>query len=506
MSQPHAHVYDDYSRARIGFFFGLTGTQLAIVGLGVLPALWATSQGRWATAGVLLLAWAMVTALVVTPVRGRSATGWLVAATAHAAGAVAGWARFRSHATRGQVGDLATVDLPGVLSGIEVHEAPPAGPEQRRVAVIQDHTVRTWAVTAAVTHPGIGWSDPATRDRYGAGLADLLDAAARTGLVDEIVIVVRTVPEDGAQRDQWLTRHRRPGAPVAARTVNDELQATLTGASVRTEAFVTVVVPEARIGRDAKEAGGGFTGRAQVLHSVMGEVEAHLRGGLGMSQVQWLTSPELAVACRTGFAPGDRVGIIDALTAAATHGGVNTEVPWALAGPSGADPVVRHYSHDAWNSVSATVKLPTKGAVMGALAPVLTPAQAGERRSFMVAYPIIPGHVADRHSASGAWKADMADGLRAKAKVRQRARSQQESEKVRDLDRKLARGNALTRPYAICTVTVPKTARVAEYGRRLDAAIRSAGFAPLRLDLSQDAAFAASTIPLGTSLTRRGSA
>ena len=498
------HVYDDYSRARIGFFFGLTGWQLAAIGLGVLPVLWATSRGDWAAAGAFLASWVALAAVVVTPVRGRSATGWLVAVTAHAAGTLTGWTRYRSRASRGATEDLDEVDLPGVLAGVEVHEAPPAGPDQRRVALIQNHTVRTWAVTASVTHPGIGWSDPATRDRYGAGLATLLDAAARTELVDEIVIVVRTVPEDGAERDQWITRHRRPGAPTAARVINDDLQASLTGASVRTEAFVTVVVPESRIGRDAKEAGGGFGGRARVLQSLTAEVEAHLRGGLGMSDVHWLTSPELAVACRTGFAPGDRVGIIDALHAAITNPGVNTDVPWAMAGPSGADSVVRHYSHDAWNSVSATIKLPVRGAVLGALAPVLTPAEAGERRSFMVAYPIVPGNVADRHSASSEWKADMADGLRAKAKVKQRARSREETDKVRDLDRKLARGNALTRPYAICTVTVPKTARVAEYGRRLDAAVRSAGFAPLRLDLSQDAAFAASSIPLGTSLTRKG--
>ena len=58
----------------------------------------------------------------------------------------------------------------------------------------------------------------------------------------------------------------------------------------------------------------------------------------------------------------------------------------------------------------------------------------------------------------------------------------------------------------MCTVTVPKSARVAEYARRLDAAVRRAGFAPLRLDLSQDVAFAASTIPLGISLTRTGDA
>ena len=51
-----------------------------------------------------------------------------------------------------------------------------------------------------------------------------------------------------------------------------------------------------------------------------------------MSDVHWLTSPELAAACRTGFAPGDRVGIIDALHAATTNPGVNTDVPWAMAG------------------------------------------------------------------------------------------------------------------------------------------------------------------------------
>src|ERR1035437_6902566 len=61
-------------------------------------------------------------------------------------------------------------------------------------------------------------------------------------------------------------------------------------------------------------------------------------------------------ACRTGFAPGDRAGIIDAIAQRERDPGVNADVPWAMAGPSGADPVVRHYSHDAWNSASATIR------------------------------------------------------------------------------------------------------------------------------------------------------
>ena len=92
--------------------------------------------------------------------------------------------------------------------------------------------------------------------------------------------------------------------------------------------------------------------------------------------------------------------------------------------------------------------------------------------------------------------------LREKAKVKTSTKTRDQAEQVRSLEAKLSRGHALTRPYAIATVTVPKTAQVGEYGRRLDASIRAAGYAPLRLDLAQDAAFAASVLPLGVSPTR----
>ena len=143
---------------------------------------------------------------------------------------------------------------------------------------------------------------------------------------------------------------------------------------------------------------------------------------------------------------------------------------------------------------------------MGALAPVLTPTEPGERRSYLVAYPILKQSTAARQSATGEWMADLGGALRAKAKVKQGTKALDEAGKVRALEAKLARGNSLTRPYAVCTVTVPKTARVAEAGRLLDSAVRRSGFAQLRLDLSQDTAFAATTVPLGISLTRKGDA
>lgn len=318
--------------------------------------------------------------------------------------------------------------------------------------------------------------------------------------------MVRTVPEDGVERELWVANHRRSGSPELAERINTDLAHGLTQAAVRTEQFITIVVPESRIGRTAKESGGGLEGRCRELYLLMAEIEAQLRGPLGMTSVHWLTSPELALACRTGFAPGDRAGIVEALAMREKDARVNADVPWTMAGPSGADAIVRHYSHDAWNSISSTIKLPERGAVMGALAPILTPSESGERRSFMVAYPIVSQSKADRQSGNAEWAADTAEALRNKLGVKMRAKQREDAEKARGMDHKLARGNTLTRPYAVCTVTIPKTARISEFGRRLDASVRRAGFAPLRLDVSQDAGFAASTIPLGTSLTRRGDA
>ena len=502
-------IYADYQKDRIGWFFGLSGPQLALVAMATLPAMWAISEQAWLSALLFAGIWGVVFVVTVVPVHGRSATGWMWATTAYAVGGLARWTSFRAKASRGQLADeneLEDPDLPGALQGVQIHDGPPHGSQLRKVAVIQDHATKTWAVTASVVHPGIGMDDVAARDRYGEALAGLLDVAGRTEKIDEILIMVRTVPEDGAERELWVQRHRRSDAPQLADQINADLAQGLTRASVRTEQFVTIVIPEARIAKSAKESGGGFEGRCRELHLLMAEVEAQLRGPLGMTSVRWLSSPELALACRTGFAPGDRAGIVEALALAEKEPGVNADIPWAMAGPSGADATVRHYSHDAWNSISSTIKLPNRGAVMGALAPILTPSESGERRSFVVAFPIVAQTKADRHSGNAEWAADLAEGMNEKLNRKTRASQREDAQKARALDAKLARGNALTRAYAVCTVTVPKTMRITEFGRRLDASVRRAGFAPLRLDLSQGTAFAASTVPLGISLTRTGDA
>ncbi|TFV88111.1 hypothetical protein E4P40_10400 [Blastococcus sp. CT_GayMR20] len=497
------HRYGDYTKDVSGWFLGMTGAQLALVTLAGVPALLALNAQAWGLFAGWLPVWALLAAVLLVPIRGRAAGRWLGDLCLHAIGGVMGWTVFGSRAAAGTAEDLSQADLPGVLAGIRTHDGPPYGQLFTRPVIVQDQAARTWAAVARVAHPGIGLAEPADRDRMGAGLAELCELAARTELVDILTLQVRTLPDDGAERTAWESAHAHPGAPTLAARVNALLSATLTPAAVRTEAFVTVVVGEGRIARAARESGGGVDGRARVLHSVMAEVEAALRGPVGCTAVTWLDSAGLAAAVRTGFAPGDRGQLVAADLAAASGQQLAAGLPMATAGPSTARAEMRHYAHDAWASVTDTVLLPDSGAVLGALAPVLVPTTAGERRCLTVFFHPLPLARATRLVGREEMSATTGNELRARMGFRQRARQRRDTERIGAADEKLAVGHALVRLSVAACATVPATWPVTEHGRRLDASVRAAGFVPLRLDLAQDSGFAAAAIPLGIGLPNR---
>src|SRR5690606_6830195 len=201
-------IYDDYQRDRIGWLFGLSGGQLTVLALASRPASWARSRGAGFSALLFALAWRLPRARPLVPRRGRSATGRVFPSPMYAVGGLLGWTSFRAQLPEGRAEHLDTPDLPGVLQGIKIHDGTPHGSQLQRVGVIHDDATKTWAVTAAVVHPGIGMKDTEERSRYGEALAGLLDVAGRTEKIDEILFMIRTVPEDGAERELWVTQHR----------------------------------------------------------------------------------------------------------------------------------------------------------------------------------------------------------------------------------------------------------------------------------------------------------
>lgn len=531
-------VYRDYQRDRVGWFFGLTGLQLGLLTAGSLPVFWAAHVGWWAGAFAGLVSWVGLLALVVVPVRGRSAVGWATASLLHTAAHLTGRTRWSSRLADGQPGDVDMPDLPAPLDALRVHEVSTRtlGAASQGLAVVEDASRRTWTVVARLQHSGLDWLTSEERDQRGAGLAALLDGACRTELVSEVQILVRVSPQSGAEREHWLAQDRDPTSSIntadvdgaqLARTVHDDLHRHLTLAAVMTETFLTLIVPDARLRRqarhDRRSGSGALDARLRLLAATATEVGQFAAAYVGVDDVRWLGSAALAEACRTGFHLDTETVLADARATArpgqVVPGGTDVEVgvPWAAAGPAHAEARPRSYAHDGWESASVSVLLPPRGAILGALAPVLTPGVVGERRCLLVAFPVMTATVADRVTASREWAADLGDGLRTRAGVRPRAKTRADQTTARGVDAKLVAGAALCRPYAIATTTIPSTdlsctgsegagsdASVSEATRRLEASVRRAGYAAQRLDLAHDTAFAAGCVPLGHTLTRTG--
>jgi hypothetical protein len=491
------------ARESQGWFLGLTGPQMTLVIAGCLPVWLAMAVGAWTGLLVWIPAWVLTIGLVCVPVRGWTAAQWLGVLVRYLVGTRTGWSHWQSRVAAGDLDQLEDADLPGVLAGVQVHDGPPLPGTACRVAVIQNHGCRTWAATARIEHPGIGLLAEDERTQMASGLAELCENASQSEMVELLAVCVRTVPDDGAARADWVRRHHSTEAPDLSVRINQTLESSLMPASVRREAFVTVVVAEDRVGRDARRAGGGVQGRARVLYGVLGEVETRLRGAIGCTRVTWLDTPGLAGAIRTGFEPGDAPGLASARIAAATDPGINARVPLAAAGPALALPTMRSYRHGDWESVTATVLLPQQGALLGALAPTLVPTRVGERRSLTVFLRPVSRHAADRSTGRDEVSAAMGREMRYRVGKVERAKQRRATQQVHDNDEKLARGRSLVRISAALSITVPAAWDVADFGRRLDASVRLCGFTPLPLDGAHDAGFAAAAIPLGTGLPRR---
>jgi hypothetical protein len=506
------------TRDRQAWLLGLSGPQFVVVLAAGFPTWMAIALGSWMVLLVVVPGWGLVALLACVPVRGHAAFQWIGILLRHGCGSVFGWSHFQSKAAAGvldlsdeggslsfdgEAGEAGEADLPGILSGVEIHDGPPMTGQHVRPAVIQNHATRTWAATARVVHPGIGMSDDADRFRMGAGLSEMMEAATAAHQIDMIAVQVRTVPDDGTERDEWVRRHARVDEPEVSARVNAQLESMTAGAAVRREAFVTVVVREDTISKDARRAGRGVVGRARVLYSLLAEVEARLTGSMGCTHVSWLDTAGLAVAIRTGFEPGDATALADAAIRHRSDPSIPAGVPVGACGPTSAVTAMRSYRHGEWESASSTILLPRKGARMGALARVLVPSQPGERRSLTVLYRPVSQRTADRSTGRAQMSAVMAGTLREKAGRVERAKDRQAMGTLHERDEKLEMGRSLVSVSSAVSITVPAHWNIQDFSRRLDASIRISGFTPLPLDGAHDTAFAIATIPLGSTMASK---
>lgn len=535
------------AKERPGWFLGLTGPQLIGLGLGGVPAWISVATGAWASLLLTLPVWLLIGAAVCVPVRGWSAWQWCGVVARHHWGGITGWSTFQSrlaagdlpvqpahHATYHPDGraahrpisqpahhpevptaapgehetvhhlDLDVADLPGALGVLRIHAVPGPGGTANGLGLVEDRRRQTWAATARLTHPGIGLADQAGRDLMGAGLTALLEAAAASETIEMLALHVRATPETRADRLAWLRDHTARTSPDLSTTVHAELEALTAAAAVRHEAYLSVVISDRRLTRGAGRRRREPAGRARLMAPLLAEVEGHLLGAMGCTHVRWLSSPDLAAVVRAGFDPADPTATDTKVTSSTDTGpdptSASGRVPWAAAGPTTAAASMRSYTHGAWQSVSSTLLLPRNGALMGALARVLVPDRAGERRALTVLLRPVGRVAALRSTERSGTSAAMAAELRRRVGRDERASDRRAAARVREADEKIERGRALVKVGIVAVATVPTSWDAHDAGRRLDAASRTCGFVAVPLDGAQDSAFAAAALPLGTGL------
>jgi len=271
--------------------------------------------------------------------------------------------------------------------------------------------------------------------------------------------------------------------------------------SVRHEVFVTVAVAEQRIRRAARESGGGVGGRAKVLLRHLSEVEQQLRG-LGATDVEWLSTQDLAAAIRTGYNPADAVPLHRAREEAGRGRTTVLGPPLAAAGPTAAPPPApRSYTHDAFTTVSYALLLPELTTRVGSLTRMLAVTAAGERRTLTLHYEPIPARRAGRQVEHDMWATEISQDLRTKRGFRINRRDRRRARETALHEQQLTAGHTMVRVAGAASITIASQRDVEDHAAAFEASARSCGYALLRLDLAQDSGFVAACLPVGVGLT-----
>ena len=284
------------------------------------------SVGQWRALLGLVPMWGVAAPLICLPIRGYSAFQWIGVLCPAPGRAASGWSRFQSRlppatstsATQTTIeddGDAGEADLPGVLSSIQIHDGPPMTGRDRTPG---DHP--------EPRHPHVGGHragrPPRYRDerrrrpvRMGAGLTETHRGRVRQQPDRRGRDLVRTIPDDGTERAEWVRQHARPDEPEVSARVHAQLESIdrRRGRAPRGLRYRGRSRGRHHQGRQARWARRDGSRTHPVL-GVLAEVEARLTGCDRLHAGRTgSTAPSSPVAIRTGFEPGDAPALADAV-------------------------------------------------------------------------------------------------------------------------------------------------------------------------------------------------
>jgi hypothetical protein len=355
-----SRTYFGWQQEKVAFMFGMSAQRAAMLGGGVLLAIWPLAASRLQAGLVTWPLSLLLVALAYVRIAGRTVDEWAVAYVSFSLLRNRQQNRFLSGpfnpATKAGGDASPTMDLPGILAPLTILEADTGNGQT--MAVIHNRADRTFSAVARIRFPGIGLVDSSRRDQRVAGWGQLLSGLCSEGSpIIRVQALQRLVPESGAALHRWHEDHLADTAPAAAVEITSSLLGTATLATSQREAYLVFTMDSARAAGPIKNAGGGTVGAAAVL-------VRHLRAlttSIGSADLQvegWLAPRDLAEVLRTAFDPHSARMLAERrakANAAAVRGLEPTAEPGVsvgVAGPVAAESVRAYYSHDGAQSVT----------------------------------------------------------------------------------------------------------------------------------------------------------
>ncbi len=511
MSTESSRTYFGWQQEKTPFMFGMSARRTAMLGGGILCAIWPLASSR-AAAGIVTWPLAVVlVALAFLRLSGRTVDEWVVAFVSFSLLRARGQNKFlsgpfapRAKAATGD--ETPRMDLPGILAPLTILEAKVDG--DAPMAIVHHRIDRTYTAVARIRFPGLGLVDSSRRDQRVAGWGGLLSSLCTEGSpIIRVQALQRLVPESGAALHRWHADHLAEQAPPAAVEITKSLLATATLATSQREAYLAFTLDPSRAVSAIKGAGGGTSGAATVL-------VRHLRAltsAISSADLQvegWLSPRDLAEVLRTVLRPALRThaggtprqrhdrrrpgpGLEQrtrGLPAAGRTGGRGgaphalrarrRPVGDVLGGRVAQEPCVLHRSRAASRGGGPS---PYVLHAHGAAQPRAAEREVmRERTSRHVAVSMRhkTGQIVPEHERAALQRAEAQDAER-------------------------AAGHGLVRYTGYCTVTVTDPADLEDACAALEADASNAHIEVERMYLAQDVGFAVSALPLGMGLPKK---
>jgi hypothetical protein len=292
---------------RRGWLFGVRGTQLALVALGLGGAVLTLNLSRTFPGALMAAVWTLVwLGLAFLPMAGRGVDEWAVVLASYLWRLARGRSRWRSaYPLLGYRSDDDTVTVipPPTLEHVEILELPFGG---GAVGVACDRRQGTYSCLMFVQATGFLLADEAEQDRrveaYGAALASVTREGSP---VSRIQWIEQALPDAGDEPAKHLVGEAV--VPLESGIVSSYRALLETGRPLHTEHEVAVLVQVSheRAGRLIRRAGGGDDGAGRVLMDEVTGFATQLRQA--ELTVDGVARPRrFAAQLRLGFEPAAR--------------------------------------------------------------------------------------------------------------------------------------------------------------------------------------------------------